>query len=127
MADASWRLSDELTFTALTTAELARQPLTIRSSATGQASAGRLKSLHLERTAGAGTIVVTIRAYSAAATGKRIVAQTVSLDAAGSGMQGAYAGLDVLFEAGCWITLESDAGAAHTVKVVATIGPTRGA
>jgi hypothetical protein len=116
------QLSDELVFTAIGTAEVARQALTHNSGTIGSQ---RIKEIHVERSAGAGTLNFYMRAYSAAAGGKKRVDVTLSLAASGAEAQAYQGGLDILLEADSYWTIEAASGSGHGVKLVVTYGPAR--
>ncbi len=119
-----WRLAGELTFSAVTTAETARQQLL--DSAGGALPSHRIKEIHLQRVEGAGTIAFTARCWSAASGGKLRATTAITLAIAGGPTAHGYtAGLDVLVEAGSFWTLEAASGIDHKVKLLVTYGAAR--
>ena len=123
-SNAPSRLSAPLTFAAIGTAEVARQRLT-DAGAVNLAEC-KIERLHARRTAGAGTLVFTVRLYSAAAAGNAYIDADVTLAATGVDAQQAVQGYDALFDAGAWATIEAASGSGHAVVLTAQYTTARG-
>ena len=112
-----------LTFAGVDTTETARQQVAYadRNGTAVLLVSGVVEVVHGERKAGAGTIVFTIRVYSAAVDGKLRTSQDLSL--AASGGQASAAGLRIYVDAGAWVTVQASAGAGHDLEVQLQVAP----
>lgn len=118
------RLSVTLSFTGIGTSEVARQLLT--GAAAEALTDLKIERIHAKRIAGAGTVVYTVRVYSAASAGNAFLDADLSLAASGVDAQQAVQGYDALYEAGAWVTVEAASGSGHSVDVTIQYTTARG-
>ena len=118
-----WKIADDLAFTGVgTTESTPRKPLLLGGVAIGSQ---RVKVVHADRSAGAGSVTFKIRGYSALTDGKKRIEESFTLDAAGADSQDSTGGLDILLEAGSFWTIQASATSGHGIKMSVTYGNAR--